>query len=80
MLPVFVARTLVRKWCVKHQYKEEWVTGRQREARYVAVRRKLATALRKRGASLLTIGKVLNRHHTTVMSLLKGAKNGDTDV
>jgi Helix-turn-helix domain len=50
----------------------EEVIGRSHESRLVNIRRDVAKEARKRGYSLQAIGRALNRHHTTIIHLLRG--------
>jgi hypothetical protein len=58
---------------VEGEHKIKWtqIVGASKQPRYVRARRMFAVLARKRGASLPEIGRMLKRHHTTVMNLLK---------
>ena len=50
--------------------------GASHEPQFVAGRRLIAYRLRTAGWSLSRIGRVLGRHHTTVLNLLRAGRRG----
>ncbi|SRR6266852_6924621 len=54
-----------------HQTPVEEVTRRGNAPAMVAIRREVAKKAREQGYSLPRIGMLLNRHHTTILQLLK---------
>lgn len=51
----------------------EDILGKGNQALYVEARRRVAVELREKGYSLPQIGAAINRHHTTVINLLRTA-------
>lgn len=50
------------------------IRGPSKASEYVNVRRQIAAQLQDEGCSYPTIGRALNRDHSTIVSLLKGGK------
>ena len=56
----------------------EAITGVCRDAPLVAVRREFSRKARAIGASFPRIGRVLHRHHTTILNLVYGKAYNET--
>jgi chromosomal replication initiation ATPase DnaA len=75
-VPRTSATDVVRDACSEWGVSVELVTGPGRAKELVRARRALALRLRDLGLSLSEIGVQLGgRHHTTVMSVLRGGKH-----
>lgn len=57
-------------YCVKYEVDKCILLSKRRTADLVEKRKLIAKDLRELGLSYPAIGKLLNRHHTTVMHLL----------
>lgn len=62
---------LMTQVSVQFHYSPDEIRGPCRRADLVAARREFAFCARKMGMSLPRIGRALNRHHTTVLNLLR---------
>lgn len=58
------------KYCVKYEIDKYLLLSKRRDASLVKKRKLIAKDLREQGLSYPQIGKLLNRHHTTIMHLL----------
>ena len=58
--------------CQKFRLSRDEILGRGRTAYVVEARREAAQRLRETGLTLQAIGRILNRHHATIINLLKG--------
>lgn len=61
---------IIVELCVKYEVDKCELLSKRRDSKIVEKRRLIAQELRDRGLSYPAIGKLLNRHHTTIMSLL----------
>lgn len=57
-------------YCVKYEVDKCILLSKRRNALLVEKRKLIAKELREKGLSYPQIGKLLNRHHTTIMHLL----------
>ena len=55
----------------KHGFTFAEVQSRQRDARLIACKKEIAQYLRDKGYSYPRIGNFMNKHHTTIINLLK---------
>lgn len=56
--------------CDQNDVSPDLVRGPQKYLEIVEVRRKVARVLRDHGCSLPEIGRIMNRHHATILNLL----------
>lgn len=58
------------KFCVKYEVQKDELLSTKRYKRLVYIRTAISKKLREQGWSYPRIGKLLNRHHTSIMHLL----------
>lgn len=61
------AIALIEQIAKQHGFTADQIRGRRRYAKIVEARHAIACALRARGLSLPLIGRLLQRHHTTIL-------------
>ena len=68
--------TTIETVCREFRLDPKDVLGPCRRAYLVSARTAIARQLRGHGLSLPAIGRLLHRHHTTVLWLLRGGRHG----
>lgn len=66
--------TIIDDICDNYGVKKEHLLSRRRDKELVKVRKFAYSLLRKQGLSFPKIGKLMNKHHTTVMKVLRDDK------
>jgi chromosomal replication initiation ATPase DnaA len=75
-----VAITEARRIAGLHGVTLEWVQGQENSRLSAMVVRRVAFALRCMGLSLPQIGRMLNRHHSTILSALRHVNEADKEL
>lgn len=65
---------LIRRTCKIYGVKKNDICGSDRRRSMVNIRRSAAALMRAWGFSLPEIGRALNRHHTSILWLLRGGR------
>ena len=71
MTPGEAIQKSIEEICLKYRISEEVLLGHSRIPYYVVARSELVGWLRMLGLSYPYIGKLMNRHHTSVIHLYK---------
>lgn len=61
---------ILKKLCGEYDVQKDDLLSTKRDARLVDIRRAIALDLRVDGWSYSRIGRLLNRHHTSIMHLV----------
>lgn len=64
-------RGMLSDLCLKHEVCVDDVTGPSHRKELLAVRREFAHVARAQGCSFPHIGRILHRHHTTIIHYFK---------
>jgi chromosomal replication initiation ATPase DnaA len=70
-------REIVKETAAEFLVDPQMILGKNQEARIVEARRNLVLRLRNRGMSFPTIGRWLNRHHTSIIHLCQTATQSE---
>ena len=63
--------TTFARLCAEHKTTPDDIRGPRRERALMAKRREIALRLRSAGLSLPQIGRLMKRHHATIINLLR---------
>jgi|GEM_PF-2163719 len=74
MTCIGVGSAAIAEACTRYRCTEAELLSKSKREEFVAARRLVAIRLRACQWSLPRIGRVLHRHHTTVLALLRRAK------
>lgn len=77
--PPWVAITEARRIAGLHGVTLEWVQGQENSRLPAKIVRRIAHSLRCMGLSLTQIGRMLNRHHSTILTALRRADEADKE-
>lgn len=61
---------LLKKFCGQYDVQKDDLLSKKRDKRLVNIRQAISSKLRSEGWTYPRIGKLLHRHHTSIMHLL----------